>query len=268
MNDLGKVSIIVTTYLEQTKPYLDVCIESINNLVYPKDKIEVILVARKGYAPEYPNVKTVYPEEEEFHNAHGVRFGMQQASKDSKYLFYINDDVMLTKNSLIKITNCVGDNMVIVNSISPCDNYMFYNLLFGFRDKDNNFCLLRDRFYKLENLQGHLKELMDADSLYPAGTVPVPYLCMYATLIPRKVYDLVGEWDDNFKTGQDDIDYALRAKQSGCGLFIALDSLVWHFGGRTADTTMNDQNRRDSAKYFVKKWGQLPPCVTQEFLDG
>lgn len=265
--DNPKVSIVITTYLEATKPYLDLCIRSIANLNYPKEKLEILLVARPSYHPNYPGVVTLYPEIDDFHNAYGMKFGLRSASKDSKYIYCINDDVMLTSDSLLNAVQAVGDNKMIANSISPCDNYVMYCLHFGFITK-GSFVQVKERFYLIEHYADHLDHMMKAQSLYPSGIVFHPFLCMYATLIPRQAFEEIGDWDDGFKTGQDDIDYALRAKQKGYSLVSVLDSLVWHFGGRTADTTMNNDLRKESAQYFVNKYGFLPPGVTKEFLDG
>lgn len=253
---MDKVSIIITAYAKASKPYLDACVESIRALNYDQDKLEVIIVGGPDYLPYYPNVKTVRPDKEEFSNPVGINFGFHQASKDSKYFLYLNDDVILTKDSLQNFVKVAGDNMVILNPISPCDNYIFYNLLFPF---------VTGNQYDLKNYD--VKELINAKSYYPPGLIHMSFLCLYASLIPRKVWERVGDWDENFETSADDIDYSYRAVQKGVRLAASLDCLIWHFSGRTADTTMTLEKRKASVRYFKKKWGQLPPFVAPDFVD-
>lgn len=260
-----KVSIIVTTYLEKTKPYLDLCIESIRNLNYPKENLEVILVGKESYQPTYEGVRTIFTKDDR-HTAEGINAGLKVISPESEYILYINDDVILTKNCLSRMIEAVGDEGIMANAISPCDNYLTYTLIMGFHDKNGDYVALSDRFYEYEHLKDHFQEMMNAESIYPMGTMLQAYLCMYATLIPRKVFDKVGLFDENFKTGQCDLDYCIRAQREGFKTITVLNALIWHFGGRTSSHTLNTKIRRDNILYFKEKWGFLPPGITEEML--
>lgn len=256
------------TYIESSKRYLDLCIESIKNLNYQKEKLEVILVARNSYKPEYEGVKTVTPLSNDFYPAEGYNFGVSNTNPASRYLFMLNDDVMLTKNSLTNlVTRCRESNdQFMINPISPCDNEISYGLIFGYT-KNGEFKQLHERQYRYEDLETDFKEMMAADSIYPPGIVKQPFLCMYATIIPRSIYEKVGPWDEQFKTGQDDLDYSLRAQQHGIGSISALDALVWHFGGVSAESTLNLEIRRENVRYFKSKWGIMPPGIPESFIQ-
>lgn len=258
-----KISIVITTYLEETKPYLDLCIKSIENLDYPKEKLDVVLVGRKGYAPEYPNVITVAPPQEKFHNPVGVNYGISKAHPDSEHFLMINDDTILTKNSVKNMVQYASGHDCLIQPISPCDNYSMYHLIFPFRHEDKTMTLV-DRFHRYKDLEPYFDALMNTDSVYPPGAFPQPHLCMFATLIPRKVWEKVGGFDENFKTGQDDIDYCKRVKNAGFNLNLALDVLIWHFGGVSADKTMDQSLRQESIKYFYQKWKEVPVYASIE----
>jgi GT2 family glycosyltransferase len=49
-------------------------------------------------------------------------------------------------------------------------------------------------------------------------------------LVPRSVWDIVGEFDPAFVLGCDDLDYSLRLQQNGYKLLIAPDVFVYHEG--------------------------------------
>lgn len=263
---IPKVSIIITTYLEKNKHYLDLCIASVANLHYPKEWLDVVLVGRPSYAPVYPGVRTVHPVEDEFPNPKGMNLGFHSADKDSQYFLCINDDVVLTKDSVKRLVNATGDQLALVMPISPCDNGVFYRLHFKFV-KDGKDYFLTNKFYKYEEFEPYLKELMDAQSLYPPGILRVSFHCMFACFVPRKLWELVGDFDEKFETGQDDIDYCYRAmKDHAAEMLVAIDALVWHFGGASSSSTIKSGKRAANIEYFRSKWGVLPPFVTEESL--
>jgi hypothetical protein len=86
--------------------------------------------------------------------------------------------------------------------------------------KAGNFHFFKDKFYTYEQCEPHFEDMMNADSMYPEGYVNMPYLCSYATLISRECLDRVGLYDENFKTGQDDVDYCYRALERRCSVCI------------------------------------------------
>ncbi len=250
-----KVSIIVTTYLEKSKPYLDACIQSIKNQSYAD--IETIIVGRPSYAPAYDGVTTVHPPMDSFGCATGVNFGISKSDPASHYIFTINDDVILTKNCVSNLVKIMGDGDWILNPLSNCDNGIKYLFDFSFY-KDGNEHRVNAPQYIYDDLKGYLPELMNAESRLPTGIILQNELFFYATMIPRKVWEKVGQFDEIFKTGQDDIDYSLRARQKNVALGVCTDALAWHFSGASANSTMTDPVRIRNLQYFKYKWGYYP----------
>src|SRR4051812_7505045 len=265
---MDKVSIIVITYLYQNKHYLDLCMRSIANLEYDKDKLDVIIVSQVSYLPEYENARTVCPHEGQFYPAEAINYGVKVSDPTSKFFLILNDDVILTRNSLRNLVDAVGDKNAIANGISPCDQGLAYNLMFGFVDKNGHFAQMQGRAYKYDDLKDDFDELMMAESVYPPGLVRQPFLCIYATLIPRTVFEIVGTWDEKFKTGQDDLDFSLRCHQKGIDTVSILNALIWHFGGVSVESTLNMDIRIENIKYFKSKWNFLPPGIPQSFIEG
>ncbi len=250
---LPKVSIVVTAYLKANKRYLDLCVRSIKNLNYPADLLDVVVVTHRDYQPEYAGVKVIWPDKEKYWNSEGMNFGVAHSHPDSKFLLILNDDTMLTKNSLRNLVLTVGDNLFCVNALSPCDNGIRYHLHFGFTHDGVRF-QLPERAYEYEHLEKYFDSMLNSDSYYPAGLVSQDFLCIYATLIPRKVWEMVGEFDERFRTGPEDIDFSRRAKEKGVHLFSVLDALIWHFGGVTAKHTIDPAQRLANEEAYVAKW--------------
>ncbi len=264
MSEFPQVSIVITTFRPETKPFLDECIKSVYNLDYPKDRLEVILVGKKSYCPEYDGIKTIHTRDDR-HTAEGLNYGINYASKDSKYYLYLNDDVILTKESLTQLIMTVGDGEVLANATSPCDNYLDYALLFMF-EKAGNAKIMDRRFYEYADIKDDFEEMRNARSVYPKGIIFRPWLAMYATLIPKICWDKIGPQDENFKTGQCDMDFCFRARQHNIRCVTVLNSLIWHFGGKTSQHTLTDPLRVQNIEYFRQKWGQLPDGITEEEL--
>lgn len=262
---LPKVSIVVTTYHESAKRYLDECMKSIETLNYPRELLETILVARKTYAPQYSKVNTIYPPENDYWTARGVNYGFASASKDSKYILYLNDDTILTKNSLMNMVLALEERpnvKLVVNALSPCDNYIQYALAFAIQE-GGQLRSLHERFYKYEDFKD-FSQLRNAVSMYGAGLIFQSYLCIYATLIPRAAWDDIMGFDENFRLGQDDVDASLRLIQKGWRLASVTDAVIWHFGGSSNENSLTDPIRKSNVKYFFEKWGFYPPGMSQK----
>lgn len=259
---LPRVSICITTWLEKNSHYLDAAIESIYRLDYPRELLDIVLVGKKSYKPIYPGVQTVAPDSDKFGNAEGVNFGVKHCHPDSEYLLLLNDDVILTKNCLSNMINA-SQGQSIVNATSPCDNRSAYFLQFGFVHQEQALRIDGSSF-RYDDLKPYLSSLMSAQSLYPAGVILQDTLCMFATLVPRQVWNKLGPLDEAFKTGPDDIDYSIRARKHRVPLLIALDALIWHFGGVTSSETLTDAKRVENVEAFRLKHGHLPKFVTEE----
>lgn len=253
----SKVTIVCATYLKESDKYLRVAIESVKNLDY--DNYELILVSSGEHVPQdIPKwIKHIH-HRDRHHYPEAINSGIKEADPESKYYLLINDDVIMTRNSLTNLVNKAMDNDIILNPISNCDNFFKYNLIMGFSEK-NHFMQMNQRFYRFNDLDGKFEKLMNSESIYPWGIISQEFICFYATLIPKKVWDRVGGLDPQFKTGQDDVDFSLRCKEKNIACAVALDSLIWHYGGATADLALTPEIRRTNIEYFAKKWGRLPP---------
>lgn len=249
------ISVVITTWLEKNKTYLDAALASIKNLNYPKDRMQVILVTPKWYRPEFEGVITMNPYEDNRHyyNGEGLNYGIKHADPRAEYYFILNDDVILTKNCLKNMVEA-SQGKLVANAISPNENGLDYFFHFGFW-KGGILNMAPERFTRFENIKGTTEDLMNAESLYNQGLIFRKYLFLYATLIPRSVWDEVGILDEGFRTGPDDIDYSIRCMQKGIRLISVMNAVIWHFGGVTSSETIDKTLRESNAKYFKEKWG-------------
>jgi GT2 family glycosyltransferase/glycosyltransferase involved in cell wall biosynthesis len=103
------------------------------------------------------------------------------------------------------------------------------------------------------------------------GYRAVASVAFFCIKIPRAVYEVVGDFDEQFgKGGGEDRDYAVRAWIAGIPQEYAMQSYVLHFQGKSTwrgPETPEQQSERDRryTEAFHKKWG---PALTYAFLGG
>lgn len=249
------ISIIVATYLKENQRYLDLCLESISRQTY-RD-FEVILVSSGEHIPTHPDWVKAHHSPERLHYPEAINFGQKFTDQSSKYLMLMGDDAFMTETALEDMVRTMGDSQFIANPVSNCDNSSFYNLILGY-EKDG-FQQMKQRFYRYDDLKDVFEPMMKSRSVYAPGIIQRPFVCFYATIIPRSVWNKVGELDPNFKTGQDDADYCKRAINMGIPSGVILNAIIWHFGGVTADVALNNEIRSKNIEYYRQKWGENPP---------
>lgn len=265
------LSIVITSYCEDAKRYLDLCVESIFNSSFDVRKdAEIILVTKPGYHPIYDGVKTCSPDKKSFANPVGLNFGISQTNPKSKFILLCNDDVILSKDAIKNMIDSIGDGQCVVNPITQCDNGVCYHLHFPITTKLNGFDQtidFTDRFYRYEQIEPISKDIMNSQSIYPSGLIYQSCLYMIATLFPRSVLNKVGGFDENFETSHDDLDMSIRCRQENIPLFVCLNSFVFHFGGASSSKTQNDDLRVKGILYFKEKHGHYPPGMLPDIME-
>lgn len=85
------------------------------------------------------------------------------------------------------------------------------------------------------------------------------WLGLWLALIPRQVWERVGEFDENFKMcGFDDADYCVRAKRLGVDT-LHVDLPIHHFWGKTRWGIPGYKvARQENIEYFERKHGFRP----------
>lgn len=237
-----KVSIVVTAYLEASKPYLDLCVQSLMNLDYPKNLLEMIIVSPSSYAPQYEGICTISPQEASYGCPRGLNYGIEHAS--GELIFVLNDDVIVTRGCLNRLVGYF--ELQQLGLLMPIGNdqqgrYSFPLPILG--------------PYKIEHTEGATSHMMNIDSPYPRGLMFHDTLCIYAYIMRKKAHDEIGGFDENLVCS-DDIDFTLRLRQKGYVNAIATDALVWHAGGVSADHTFTQEMRERGQKLFNEKWGR------------
>lgn len=255
MND-PLVSIIIPTCRNENQAILDLCLESISR---QRDiEAETIIISS---CPNKPEIKAaeyagtyLYHFEQRLRFPDAINAGVEKSVGD--YLFLLNDDVILSRDCIAGLVEFIGDHTAMVNPLSNCDNGWMYQADFEIQDPRTGKYLENKRYYKLPEIAGFEDEIMH----YPKGMklgIQVPYLCFYATLIPRKVWNLVGKLDERYKAGFEDQDYCMRARQHNTHTFVTMRSFAFHFGGSTSSQINLSEETAKSMALYEEIHGKL-----------
>lgn len=80
-------------------------------------------------------------------------------------------------------------------------------------------------------------------------------------LIPRKVMNEIGEWDEQFNHGGEDFDITLRIDKLGYKMIVARKAFIYHYGGASTREYIGDdlevvrRHHKDMIDLLIKKHG-------------
>jgi GT2 family glycosyltransferase len=181
------------------------CLKSLFEALIPNgiEKIDVFLVddgssddTSKCVNKMFPSVNIIRGNGEMYWNG-GMRLAWESAGKNEEYDFYfwLNDDVLLNRNALSNLFDCYRDGLR-VNKKESIVTGAFFNSL-----KDNQF-----------SYGGRT----DSGVVLPNGKLQTcKYINGNAVLVPRGIYNKIGNLSGNYTHAMGDFDYGLRSIESG-----------------------------------------------------
>jgi len=224
-------SIIITTKNEEKN--IQNCLESIKHQIYPRKKIEIIVVDNHSkdktieIAKKYTNKVYSFGTERSAQR----NYGMLNKAK-GKYVIFVDADMILTKDLISQADAKFQKNPKILGLYIPL------------RWKGNNWII---------KAKGFEREFYDAT-------------CLDAVrIIQRETFKKIGGFDDRLYAGEDwDLDKRVRQ----IGLVDSIKSEMWHF----EDEKISLINYIKKMKYYSKnmniyqqKWGKSDLDVKRQF---
>ena len=204
-------------------------------------KFEVIVVLTEGVEAIIAPTFKIYTMPGKSTFAKKMNYGVRLSDPRSKYIMLLSDDVILGSGCLKDLAESCGDRMVITNPFSNCDNGRNYATPMPWEFS-----------HTLEDV--NVDQIKEWPNRYPVF-INAESVCFYATMIPRKVWDLVGELDETFDTGCEDTDYCMRARQLGIASQISMRAFAFHFVGKTSSDYCTPDITKRNHDIFEMKWG-------------
>ncbi len=250
--DLPKIMVGIVTY--NRRNYITTLLKQISQLVYPNEKIQVVVVDNAStdgsaelLAAEYPSV-IVLRNHENLGGSGGFNtfFNyIQQLENPTTLAWLIDDDAQIDGYTLLNLVRAIqtDDEIAIAGSVMmDLENPTFayeagghlYADQFGWQAN-----LLKAELHQLN----HIK-----DRLWKVG-----YAGAYSLLFKTEILAKAGIWH-NYFLHVDDSEWCYRVQRTtGKKVVITLDSLIWHVlqGSRKPFTTLRYYETRNFLNYFA-----------------
>ncbi|GBF33467.1 glycosyl transferase family 2 [Desulfocucumis palustris] len=240
----GLTSIIILTYNELY--YTRKCIESIR--IYTGVPYELVLVdngSGDGTAEFLSSLQgaKVILNSSNLGFAAGCNQGLAAAAGEN--ILLLNNDTVVTPNWLGNMLGCL-DSRNDIGLVGPCSNYV----------GSGN---------QVEVSYGSIREMIEFARRF---NLPDPskwrqhssyWLSGFCLLGKKWLFDLVGPFDQRFKTGSwEDVDYSVRVTAAGYKLFVAGDVFIHHYGNRSfrGNKISLAAVQAENARQFYNKWAK------------
>jgi GT2 family glycosyltransferase/polysaccharide pyruvyl transferase WcaK-like protein/glycosyltransferase involved in cell wall biosynthesis len=243
------VSVLIVTY--NSGRFVRPCLDSVlRNGSYPS--YEVILVDNAStdntaalleeYASKDARVRL-------FRMAGNLGFagGNNYAARQAKgeYLVFLNVDTIVTPGWIGRLVRHVERDRSI-GLLCPVTNFA------------GNEIKINVNYTAFAGMEKFARELAAQKS---GQKIDIRVAPLYCALMPRKVWERVGEMDTRYEIGMfEDDDLSIRVRRAGFGVYAAEDCFIHHFGqGSFSKLASETYNRIFEAnrKRFEEKWNEV-----------
>lgn len=229
-----KVSIIFPNYNGGSEPLE--CIKSINNLSYPKDKIEIVVIDNNSTDESLNKIKDqkskikaagqtikIIENKENVGFSRAINQGIKRSSGD--YIFITNDDIVFEKSSIKSMIEHMEKN--------PAVGITGGKIFLKSSPKKIISC-----GFMMNRWNGNIFRAPD-----PSRIKEPDWIQGCAMMIPKTALKKLELLDSGFSHYFEDFDICLRAKKSGFSVHYLPNAIFWH-----GEATTGNKNKKN--KYY------------------
>ncbi len=233
ISDYPKITISIVNL--NGKDYLGPCLDSIKEIEYPMDKIEIIVVDNGSVDGSVKFVKENYPDIKIIENSKnmGFAYANNQASKNAagEYVAFLNNDTRVDRNWLVELLRPIYCNNVTVASGSKVlsmdgKTLDFAGSMINFEGKgfqiDYGVSIDKDKHNQYQYL---------------------PFVNGGAMLINKQIFLDAGGFDEDFFAYYEDVDLGWRLWVLGYKIIFSPGSIVYHHHHGTSKEFSEDKLR-------------------------
>jgi GT2 family glycosyltransferase len=217
------------------RDYLGALLNSIKELDYPKDKIELIVVDNGSSDGSVEFLYASYPDVKVIRNSYNTGFAVanNQGAKTSSgaYVAFLNNDTKVDKNWLTELVRPVYGNKETVCSGSKVLSIDGKNL-----DFVGGMINFEGKGFQADYGVATEKDIHN-DYIY------LPFVNGGAMLVDREVFLGVGGFDEDFFAYYEDVDFGWRLWVLGYKVIFAPESIVYHVHHGTSKIFSEDKLR-------------------------
>jgi GT2 family glycosyltransferase len=265
-----ELSIIILNWntQEDTKRCIDSILES-----RPKKSIEIILVDNASSDGSRETLPKQFPVCQYIQNSKNIGFGAGNnrgiPAARGKYVFFLNSDTIVTKESLEKLlefadhnpdAGIIGPKLLNKDGTLQYSCRNFPNLGVGFfRNTPLGRLFPHNRY-----TQDYLLSDWDHQSVRE-----VDWVSGAALLIRREALDKLKGFDEDFYMYCEDVDLCYRAREAGWKTVYFPDSIIYHIIGRSSDkapTRMTWFFHQSMYLFYKKHYAKSTSILIRPFI--
>ena len=240
------------------KQFLKECFDSLKE---QNCSFEVIIIDNGSVDGSADFIASNYPEFSLIRNKKNLGFAVAAnqgiKSSNTDYILLLNNDVVLDKNCISNLLECIKEDENLFAVASKMIQYHNRTLI---DDAGDEYTIL-----------GWTKKVGNGKSteLYQSAR-EIFSACAGAALYRRSVFDEIGYFDENFFAYMEDVDIGYRARIYGYKSLYCPRAIVYHIGSGTSGSRYNAFKIRLAARnniyvpYKNMPWPQL--AVNMVFL--
>ncbi len=233
MNKKPTISIICPSWNPNKRP-LSIFLNSVKKSKYPKKNLETIIIDNGSTDKSVEFVRKKFPWvkiiklDKNYGYPKAANIGIAKSKGD--YIFIANNDIEFEKNCLINLADYLLNNPKTGEVGGRIYDYYKRDKIMGTPLSYNLFT-------------GKFKTSGDYNK--PQEAQWISGLCMF----PKKLFNSLGGFDDNFFYSGDDLDFSLRLGYKGFKVIYFPEAILWHMGG----ATINKSDLRNFKAYNLYK---------------
>jgi GT2 family glycosyltransferase len=217
------------------KDYLKGCLDSIKNLNYPKDKIEIIVVDNGSDDSSVDFLSSNYPEVKIIKNSTNLGFAVanNQGARlaAGEYVAFLNNDTRVDENWLVELLRQVYEDEEVV-----CAGSKVLSIDGRTLDFAGGMINFEGKGFQVDYGLEIEKDIHDQP-------IFLPFANGGAMLVNRKVFFEAGGFDEDFFSYYEDVDFGWRLWVLGYRVIFAPKSVVYHIHHGTSKIFSEDKLR-------------------------
>jgi len=230
-NKLPTISIIIVTH--NGKLFLDECLESLKNLEYPKEKLEIIIVDNAStdgtieyLSSNFPDILLI-----KFDKNYGFCKPNNEGAKKAKgeYLVFLNNDTVVTPKWLSELIKGVLDNDRVISCASKM---LYYDQKDTINTAGGKITIIGGGFY---NGYG------DKDSPKYNAEYYTGFGCGAGVLVKRDFFLDIGGFDEDYFASCEEHDLGWKCWLYGYKVLFMPEAVMYHKESGTYGTKSSFQ---------------------------
>tara|TARA_B100000614_G_scaffold101790_1_gene91471 strand:+ start:1292 stop:2314 length:1023 start_codon:yes stop_codon:yes gene_type:complete len=225
-NSKIKVSIIIP-HLKGEKNLFE-CIQSIKSKV----KFEIIIVDNNSAGESINNTKAKFSQVQIIKSnynrgyAGGCNLGAKHAQ--GEYLFFLNDDTIMQKNTLEKLIKIMDDNEN-VSSVQPKILNYYNKNKFDYAGACGGFI----DYLGYPYARGRIFDTIEIDSHQYDDVTKIFWASGTAFMTRSKIFEKIGMFDKILFAHMEEIDYHWKCSMNDFDVLVEPKAIIYHKGGQT-----------------------------------